>query len=76
MLLLGILGVVICQLLSPIAWVMGGRARKEMASQPGVVWTNSGNITAGWVCGIIGTVLLALGVVVMLIVVAAAVSTA
>jgi hypothetical protein len=75
-LLLGILGLVLCQVLSPIAWVMGGRARKEMASQPGVVWTNSGNITAGWICGIIGTVLVALGVVLVLIVIAAAVSTA
>lgn len=75
-LLLGILGLVLCQVLSPIAWVMGGRARREMDAQPGVVWTNRGNITAGWVCGIIGTALLALGVVVMLIVIAAAFSAA
>lgn len=75
-LLLGILGLVLCQVLSPIAWVVGGRARKEMASQPGVVWSNSGNVTAGWICGIIGTALLAFGVVIVLIVIAAAVSAA
>ncbi len=59
-LVLGILGLVLCQVLAPIAWVMGHRARREMNREPQVQWTNRGNVTAGWVCGIVGTVLLLL----------------
>jgi hypothetical protein len=75
-LLLGILGLVVCQVLSPIALVMGGRARREMDAQRDVHWTNRGNVTAGWICGIIGTALLALAVLVIVIVIAAAASAA
>ncbi len=75
-LLLGILGLVLCQVVSPIAWVMGGRARKDMAAEPGVVWSNAGNITAGWICGIIGTALLALGAAIMVILFVAVVAGA
>jgi hypothetical protein len=63
---LGIVGLVlgfICGLgflLSPIAWAKGHSARKQMDAEPGVVWTNRGNVTGGWVCGIIGSVILGL----------------
>jgi hypothetical protein len=73
-LVLGILGLVLCQLLGPVAWVMGGRARREMNAQPDVHWTNRGNVTAGWVCGIIGSVLLILSAVFLVIILAAAAS--
>jgi len=71
-LVLGILSLVCCGLLGPVAWIMGQGARKEIAAQPGIVWTNRGNITAGWVCGIISTVLLILGVVFYVLVIAIA----
>lgn len=66
-LLLGILGLIVCQVLSPIAWVMGHNARKAIASTPGVQYSNQGSVTAGWVMGIIGTVLLILTVVLFVV---------
>lgn len=68
-LVLGILGLLLCQLASPVAWVMGGRARREIEAARGQLG-GSGMVTAGWVMGIIGTVLLALS---LLVVVAAVV---
>jgi len=62
-LVLGILGLVVCGLLAPIAWVKGNTAKREMDAQPGVEWTNRGNITAGRICGMIGTALIALAVI-------------
>jgi hypothetical protein len=41
-------------ILAPIAWVIGGRGRREMRQYPGR-WAPSGSLTAGWVMGIIGT---------------------
>ncbi|MEY4174082.1 MAG: hypothetical protein RI900_1247 [Actinomycetota bacterium] len=63
-LVLGILSLVVCGLLGPVAWVMGNNALREIDAQPGVDYANRGNITAGRICGIIGTAFLALGVVV------------
>lgn len=54
-LVLGILSLVLCQLLGPIAWIMGSKARREMKAESHVTWSNSGTITAGWVCGIVAT---------------------
>ena len=57
-LILSLIGLMLCQLLSPIAWAMGSayearcRARGEAPSGPG---------HAGKVVGIVGTVLLGLG---------------
>lgn len=61
-LVLGILSLVACGVLGPIAWGMGNTALREMDAQPDVVWGNRGNVTAGRICGIIGTVLLAVGI--------------
>lgn len=69
-LVLGILSLVCCGLLGPVAWVQGNTARKEMAARPDVMWTNRGTVTAGWVCGIIGSVFLILGVVYVIVAVA------
>jgi hypothetical protein len=74
-LVLGILSLVICSILGPIAWVKGGAARKEMAAQPGVNWTNRGQITAGWICGIIATCMLILVVLGILLLVAVGTSS-
>jgi len=76
-LVLGILSLVVCGLLGPVAWVMGNNAIKEMDAQPGLVFRNRGNVTAGRICGIIGSVFLVLSVlavVFMIIVMAGAAS--
>jgi hypothetical protein len=69
-LVLGILSLVICGLLGPIAWVKGNNAKREMDSQPGVQWSNRGSITAGRICGMIASILLIVGVVVFVLLVA------
>ncbi|MFY0407381.1 hypothetical protein [Solicola sp. PLA-1-18] len=58
-LVVGILGLLICQIASPFAWVMGGRALKEVNANPGR-YSGEGELKAGWICGIIGSVLLGL----------------
>ncbi|WP_408896740.1 hypothetical protein ACJ5H2_17625 [Nocardioides sp. R1-1] len=59
-LILGILGLALCQVLAPFAWVMGGRVRKEIAASNGAV--GGGQMaTIGWVLGIVGSCLLLLG---------------
>ncbi len=64
-LVLGILSLVVCGLLGPVAWVMGNTAVREMNANPAIDYRNRGNVTAGRVCGIIGTVLLVLGALMM-----------
>lgn len=61
-LVLGICSLVLCQLLGPVAWIMGNKAKAEVDASPGR-YSNAGNITAGRVCGIIATVILILAVV-------------
>ena len=74
-LVLGILGLVVCGLLAPFAWVKGNKAKREMASQPNVYWSNQGSVTAGRICGIIGTVLILVGVAVFALFIVAAVAS-
>ncbi len=75
-LVLGILSLVVCGVLGPFAWSMGNKAVKEMDAQPGVVWTNRGNVTAGRICGMISSIILIVGLVaVVIVIVAAAVAT-
>lgn len=61
-LVLGILAVVLCQILGPFAWVMGNNelAGIDAGRRPP---ENRGTANAGRILGIIGTVLLALGIV-------------
>jgi hypothetical protein len=79
-LVLGILGLVVCGILGIFAWSMGNKAKAEMSAQPGVVFANEGQITAGRICGMISTILLGIGalfgVVVILISFAAAAGSA
>lgn len=61
-LVLGILGLVLCQVLSPFAWIMGNRAVAEIDANP-QAYSGRSEANAGRICGIIGTVILVLWVV-------------
>jgi uncharacterized membrane protein YjgN (DUF898 family) len=61
-LVLGILGLVLCQLLAPVAWIMGNTAVREI-DESGGRYGGRGSAQAGRICGIIGTVLLVLSIV-------------
>jgi hypothetical protein len=68
-LVLGILGLVICPLLGIPAWIMGNTDLKEIDAgrmDP----TGRGLTEAGRIIGIIGTVLLALSVIIGLVILA------
>lgn len=60
-LVLGIVSIVLCQLTGPVAWIMGRKALREIdaSRQP---TTNRGQVMAGMICGIIGTVFLVIAV--------------
>ena len=62
-LVLGIVGLVVCQVLSPIAWVKGNRVVAEIDASGGALGGRD-SANAGRICGIIGTVLLALAVLI------------
>ena len=59
-LVLGILSLVFCGLCGPFAWVMGNNAMREIDAQPGVNGTNRGAVSAGRICGIVGSCFLIL----------------
>lgn len=64
-LVLGILGLVLCQILGPIAWVMGNNEVTAIDAgkrNP----ANRSTAQAGKILGIIGTVFLIIGVAVLL----------
>jgi uncharacterized membrane protein YjgN (DUF898 family) len=60
-LILGILGLVLCQVLSPIAWVMGNRVVREIDAAGGQLGGRS-HANAGRILGIVGTALIGLGI--------------
>lgn len=60
-LVLGILGLVACQVCAPFAWVMGNRAQEDVDRHPGH-YSNAGLIQAGRICGIVGSVILIVSV--------------
>jgi len=62
-LVLGILGIVVFTPLAVVAWVMGNGVRRDMAAYPGHYAPSPAN-TAGWVMGIIGTIFLAIAVLI------------
>lgn len=60
-LVLGLVSLVLCALLGPVAWIMGKGDLKEIDA--GRMDREGRGLTqAGMICGIIGTVLLGLGV--------------
>jgi hypothetical protein len=72
----GLVGIVFCQLLlfaAPFAWVIGGRAVREIDAQPGR-YGGRDKAQAGRVMGIIGTVVLALGLLAIVVIVEVAVA--
>ncbi len=76
-LILGILSFALCQVLAPFAWVIGRRTLREIDASGGR-WGARSQVQVGYVLGIVGSILLALGVllgVVYLVVLVAAVST-
>ena len=76
-LILGICGLVLCQVLGPFAWSMGNKALREIDASQGQIGGRD-TINVGRILGIIATVLLGLGVlafVVFLVVVVAVGST-
>lgn len=68
-LVLGILGIVICGVLAPFAWNMGNKelAAIDAGRRPP---ENRGTANAGRILGIIGTVLLAVGIVFVVLAIA------
>ncbi len=73
-LVLGILSLVCCGLFTGIpAIIMGKAALEEIDRSPGM-YTNRGAIKAGYICGIIGTALSALGIVLNVVLLAAGAS--
>jgi hypothetical protein len=61
-LVLGILGLVLCQLISPFAWVMGNRVVGEIDASAGQLGGRT-QANAGRICGIVGTCLLGAGII-------------
>jgi hypothetical protein len=60
-LVIGILGVVLCQIIAPFAWSMGKKTLDEIDASQGRLG-GRGAAQAGYVLGIVGTALLALSV--------------
>ena len=61
-LLFGILGVTIVPVLGPVAWALGRSALREIDAAP-MRYTNRSTVLAGMVLGIVATVLLIAGLV-------------
>ncbi len=63
-LILGILGLVLCQVLGPFAWSMGNKALREIDASQGQVGGRD-TVNVGRILGMVGTALLILGVLVI-----------
>jgi hypothetical protein len=68
-LVLGIVGVICCSVTAPFAWVIGKRAMDEIDASGGR-WGGRGLAQAGYVLGIVGTLLLVISIVALVFVVA------
>ena len=66
-LILGILGIVVCGIIAPFAWRMGKKTVAEIDASNGQLG-GRGSAQAGYILGLIGTVLLGIGVAIVLIV--------
>ena len=62
-LILGILGIVVCGFIAPFAWRIGKRTLDEIDASQGRLG-GRGSAQAGYILGLIGTVLLGLGLLV------------
>lgn len=61
-LILGILSLVFCQIIGPVAWVMGKRALNEIDASGGALGGRS-NVMVGYVCGIIASALIIISII-------------
>lgn len=71
---IGILGLVVCQLLGPVAWIMGNNAIAEIDANP-MAYSNRSAVQAGRICGIVSTAILVFSAVIFLIVLLVAASS-
>lgn len=71
-LVLGILGLVICQVLGPFAWVMGNRELEAIDAGRRAP-ENRGTANAGRILGIVSTVLLGIGLIIGILVLVGAI---
>ena len=60
MLVLGILGIAVCGVVGPFAWVMGNRVIREIDASGGQLGGRS-NANAGRIMGMVGTGMMAIG---------------
>ena len=74
-LVLGIIGVLCCGLLAPVALFIGNSSRRRIQASGGALG-GYGLATAGFVLGIIGTIFLAIGVIIVIVRIIEAASTA
>lgn len=58
-LVLGILGIALCQFLGPFAWYKGNKVLADMQANPGK-WSGESEVNLGRILGIVGTALLGL----------------
>jgi hypothetical protein len=72
-LILGILGLVLCGFVAPFAWAIGKRTVNEIDASHGQLG-GRGSAQAGYIMGIIGTALLALGLIAVVLWLVAAVA--
>ncbi|TYL45810.1 DUF4190 domain-containing protein [Nocardioides sp. BGMRC 2183] len=63
-LILGILGFALCQVISPFAWTMGNRVKQEIETSGGR-WGGQQYVTVGRILGIVGSVMLLVGLLAM-----------
>jgi len=58
-LILGILGMAVCQVVAPFAWIKGSRVKKEI-DEAGGRYAGRSQVQIGYILGIVGTCLLGL----------------
>jgi uncharacterized membrane protein YjgN (DUF898 family) len=73
-LVLGIVGVLFCQVAAPFAWVLGRRAEETIAAEP-QRYSGKDLATTAKILGIVGSVLLILGVIAGIVLIIVAVAT-
>jgi hypothetical protein len=62
-LVLGILGIAVCQLVAPFAWIQGNSALAEIDRNP-MSYSNRSTVQIGRILGIVGTCLMVFVIVV------------
>jgi hypothetical protein len=76
--IVGLVSILVCAgallVVSPVAWVLGAKAVREIDASPGR-YAGRDRAMAGKVMGIIGTVLLVLGILLVVVIIAIAVNT-